>query len=112
MRERIIAILQKYEEQPFSRPSECADEIMALFKVAEMPTEEELISIAERSSKVKLSEREKIFIRMTRNIIRNRMKGGERQLWRDIQEREREGFCSPAHSSPKNIDSSKTPENI
>ena len=42
MRERIIAILQKYEEQPFSRPSECADEIMALFKVAEMPTKEEI----------------------------------------------------------------------
>jgi hypothetical protein len=41
MRERIIAILQKYEEQPFSRPSECADEIIALFKVAEIPTEEE-----------------------------------------------------------------------
>jgi len=31
----------------------------------------------------------------------------ERQMWHDIQNREREGFCSPAHSSPKNVDSSK-----
>jgi len=40
MKEQIIAILRKFEEQPFSRPSECADEIMALFAEA-MPTEEE-----------------------------------------------------------------------
>jgi len=29
-REQIIEILERYEKMPFSRPSECADEILAL----------------------------------------------------------------------------------
>ena len=133
MRERIIAILQKYEEQPFSRPSECADEIIALFKIAEMPTEEERKDIKSGiiDNLHKFWEKENhtlgeeaainMTIRVMSEWFRNRTTSsekpnnhtrGEERLWRDIQEKEREGFCSPAHSSPKNVDSSKIPENI
>jgi hypothetical protein len=38
-----------------------------------MPTEEECIMKAQANSKIKLSEREKVFIRLTRNMIRSRM---------------------------------------
>ena len=125
MKEQIIEIILKYDGEPLTAYTECADEIIALFEVAEMPTEEECATEGKRrfttNTGVLQSEKYQGFISGTK-FCRNRMSSseksnnctgeGERQLWRDIQEREREGFCSPAHSSPKNIDSSKTPENI
>jgi hypothetical protein len=94
-----------------SKMHDCmSNEIMQT--VAEMPTEEE----ARKQAELKFMDEihQAIWISGC-EWFRNRMSkpnNSEQQLWRDIQEREREGFCSPAHSSPKNIDSSKTPENI
>ena len=133
MKEQIEIILERHDRMVMFNYASCADEIIALFKIAEMPTEEERKDIKSGiiDNLHKFWEKENhtlgeeaainMTIRVMSEWFRNRTTSsekpnnhtrGEERLWRDIQEKEREGFCSPAHSSPKNVDSSKIPENI